>query len=192
MDSSMNHGTGFMPTCNSKDQVSIRKINLSDLHNLQTLGIKTFSETFDTTNIQSDMDDYFVKNFNLEKLEQELSNPGSDFYFAELDGEPIGYLKTNRGLAQTESLLEEALEIERIYVLRKHHGHKIGKNLFVKAIQVARKHTLERVWLGVWEKNTQALNFYQRLGFEKFDTHVFMLGVDAQTDWLMKLELNAN
>jgi ribosomal protein S18 acetylase RimI-like enzyme len=138
------------------------------------------------------MDDYFVKNFNLEKLEQELSNPDSDFYFAELGREPIGYLKTNSGLAQTESLLEEALEIERIYVLSKHQGQKIGKLLFDMAIQVARKHTLERVWLGVWEKNSQALNFYQRLGFEKFDTHVFMLGVDAQTDWLMKLELNAN
>lgn len=188
----MNHGTGFMPTCKSADRTSIRKIDLSDLHHLQTLGIKTFSETFDNTNNQSDMTDYFVKNFNLEKLKLELTNPESDFYFADLDGEPIGYLKINRGLAQSEGLLEDTLEIERIYVLRKHHGQKIGKLLFDKAINMARKHNLERVWLGVWEKNTQALSFYQRLGFEKFDTHVFMLGFDVQTDWLMKLELNAN
>ena len=188
----MNHGTGFMQTCNTKNQVSLRKIDLSELDNLQTLGIKTFSETFDTTNIQSDMTDYFEKNFNLEKLALELTNPNSDFYFAELHDKPIGYLKTNLGHAQTESLLENALEIERIYVLRKHHGQKIGKLLFDKAIDVAREHNVERVWLGVWEKNTQALSFYQRLGFEKFDTHVFMLGVDAQTDWLMKLELNTS
>ena len=185
----MSHGTGFMQTCNSADKTSICKIDPSDLNHLQTLGIKTFSETFDSTNNQSDMKDYFIENFSLEKLKQELANPESDFYFADLDGEPIGYLKINRGLAQTEGLLENALEIERIYVLRKHHGQKIGKLLFDKAIDVAREHNVERVWLGVWEKNTQALRFYQRLGFEKFDTHVFMLGDDAQTDWLMKLEL---
>ena len=188
----MNLGTGIMQTCNTKNQVSLRKIDLSELHNLQALGIKTFSETFDITNNQSDMSDYFVKSFNLEKLAQELANPESDFYFADLDGESIGYLKINRGLAQTESLLEDALEIERIYVLSKHHGQKVGKLLFDKAIDVALKHNLDSVWLGVWEKNTQALSFYQRLGFEKFDTHVFMLGVDAQTDWLMKLELNTS
>ena len=77
----MNLGTGFMQTCNSADKISICKIDLSDLNHLQTLGIKTFSETFDSTNNQSDMKDYFIENFSLEKLKQELANPESDFLF---------------------------------------------------------------------------------------------------------------
>ena len=45
------------------------------------------------------------------------------------------------------------------------------------------------VWLGVWEQNEQAKEFYNKWGFEKFGEHIFMLGDDAQTDWLMQKKL---
>ena len=170
-------------------EVSIRKIDISDVDLLQTLGIKTFSETFDSTNTNEDMDDYLASNFNPEKLEVELNDIESEFYFAELAGLAIGYLKVNTGKAQTEQLLESALEIERIYVLNQYHGKGVGKLLFDKALEIASANRHERVWLGVWENNLKALRFYEKLGFEKFDTHVFVVGVDEQIDWLMKLEL---
>jgi ribosomal protein S18 acetylase RimI-like enzyme len=47
----------------------------------------------------------------------------------------------------------------------------------------------QALWLGVWEKNERAINFYHRWGFEKFGEHDFILGDDVQTDWLMKKEL---
>ena len=42
------------------------------------------------------------------------------------------------------------------------------------------------VWLGVWEQNPRAIRFYEKNGFVPFDTHVFILGEDKQTDILMK------
>jgi ribosomal protein S18 acetylase RimI-like enzyme len=45
------------------------------------------------------------------------------------------------------------------------------------------------VWLGVWEQNHRALQFYKKNGFVPFDTHIFKLGNDEQTDIMMKLEL---
>ncbi|WP_242821425.1 GNAT family N-acetyltransferase [Candidatus Arthromitus sp. SFB-rat-Yit] len=43
--------------------------------------------------------------------------------------------------------------------------------------------------LGVWEHNIASIKFYENLGFEKFDVHIFKLGNDKQIDYLMKLIL---
>ena len=48
---------------------------------------------------------------------------------------------------------------------------------------------VEYIWLGVWEENHRAINFYTKNGFVAFDKHIFVLGEDAQTDIMMKLEL---
>jgi len=45
------------------------------------------------------------------------------------------------------------------------------------------------IWLGVWEKNQKAIDFYEKNGFVSFDKHIFVLGDDKQTDIMMKMEL---
>jgi ribosomal protein S18 acetylase RimI-like enzyme len=68
-------------------------------------------------------------------------------------------------------------------------GKGIGKALMLKCIEIAREKKSDVLWLGVWENNQRAIDFYTKWGFEKFSTHIFMLGDDPQTDWLMKKEL---
>jgi ribosomal protein S18 acetylase RimI-like enzyme len=53
----------------------------------------------------------------------------------------------------------------------------------------AKEHGHDRVWLGVWELNARAIAFYEKWGFEKFGEHVFMLGTDPQTDFMMRKKL---
>lgn len=78
------------------------------------------------------------------------------------------------------------MEIERIYVLQKYQGKKIGQILYEKAIQIAHDKQVKYVWLGVWEQNLRAINFYKKNDFIEFDKHIFKLGNDAQTDIMMK------
>jgi ribosomal protein S18 acetylase RimI-like enzyme len=47
----------------------------------------------------------------------------------------------------------------------------------------------EWIWLGVWEHNPKAQQFYRKHGYEKFSEHKFMVGQDEQTDWLMRKKL---
>jgi ribosomal protein S18 acetylase RimI-like enzyme len=58
-----------------------------------------------------------------------------------------------------------------------------------RCIEIAKEMHREIIWLGVWEHNQQAINFYTKWGFEKFGEHDFVLGNDVQTDWLMKKDL---
>ena len=57
------------------------------------------------------------------------------------------------------------------------------------AIDLAYENNLEYVWLGVWEHNYKAIEFYKKKGFEKFGEHVFVLWEDEQVDYLMKLKI---
>jgi ribosomal protein S18 acetylase RimI-like enzyme len=162
---------------------------LEDLATLQAIGRKTFVETFSTGNSEENMAAYLEEGFSKQKLEAELRNKNSKFYFALQGEEVIGYLKVNQGDAQTEKQDPNALEIERIYVLQQYHGKQVGLLLYEQALSIAKARKAPYMWLGVWEENPRAIRFYQKLGFVEFGEHIFQLGDEAQRDVLMKLYL---
>ena len=172
------------------DKIKIEQINHSHIAALQQIGRQTFSETFAESNSAENMAKYLEEAYAYEKLSAEVNDANSVFYFAMMEDKEIGYLKLNFGASQTELKDNDALEIERIYVLKEFHGKKIGQLLFDKAIEVAKAKQVAYVWLGVWENNKRALQFYTKNGFVEFDQHIFVLGDEAQTDIMMKLELN--
>lgn len=172
------------------EDINIRKVTHKDILQLQKIGRETFFETFSEVNTKENMTKYLEEVFSLEKLTSELENKDSEFYFAVLNENLIGYLKLNFGQSQTELKDEEALEIERIYVLKDFHGKKVGQLLYEKALSIAKEKKSDYVWLGVWEENPRAINFYKKNGFVEFDKHIFRLGNDEQTDIMMKLQLN--
>jgi len=171
------------------DKIKIEQINHSHIEALQQIGRQTFAETFAESNTAENMAKYLEEAYSHEKLSAELNNPNSFFYFAILDEKVIGYLKLNIGGSQTELKDNDALEIERIYVLKDFYGKKVGQMLFDKAITIAKEQNVAYVWLGVWEENKRALQFYTKNGFIEFDQHIFVLGDEVQTDIMMKLEL---
>lgn len=171
------------------EKIDIVRVTPDDIEQLRKIGRETFSETFSAGNTEENMRKYLDEGFSPEKLKAELTDENTEFYFAALDTHVIGYLKLNAGQSQTELKDEKALEIERIYVLKEFHGKNVGQILYEKAIQVARKHNADYVWLGVWEENPRAIQFYKKNGFVEFDKHIFKLGNDEQTDIMMKLQM---
>lgn len=171
------------------EEPGIRRVTSYDLTTLQEIGRKTFYETFSAVNTEENMSKYLDNRFSTDKLTDELNNPESEFYFAQTDNRVIGYLKINFGKAQTELQDNKGFEIERIYVLKEYQGKKVGQLLYDFALAIARKKKAGFIWLGVWEKNHRALNFYRKNGFTEFDRHIFVLGDSRQTDYMMKLEL---
>jgi len=169
--------------------IQIKEVDITDIINLKTIARNTFDETFSESNTEEDMNKYLDEAYSNERLTMELTNPDSHFYFAMYDNVLAGYLKLNKGQAQTELKDSAALEIERIYVLKQFQGAKIGQALYAKAIEFAKTVNVKYIWLGVWEENVKAIGFYTKNGFVEFDKHLFKLGTDVQTDIMMKLEL---
>ena len=171
------------------NSIAIKKIGLEQLVPLQDIGRKTFYDTFFESDSEESMKAYLDTSFSTEKLTAELENPNSEFYFATQNEIVIGYLKVNFGSAQTELQDANAVEIERIYVLQEYHGKQVGQLLFEKAMAIAKNNHCNYIWLGVWEENHRALQFYTKNGFVAFDKHIFVLGEEEQTDIMMKLKL---
>ncbi len=169
--------------------VFIKKADIETLDLLQAIAKETFYETFSAENSAENMQSYLEEKFSIQQLNLELNNPYSSFYIAYFHDLTIGYLKINEADAQTEKQVGASLEIERIYVLKAFQGQKIGQLLYEKALEIAKEKQVEYVWLGVWEENKRAIQFYQKHGFEIFDHHIFVLGEDQQTDLLMKKTL---
>ncbi len=169
------------------NNLQIKIVEPSDVNELLTLSYQTFYDAFFIPfNSAEDFEAYTSVAFNVDKLLSEINNPDSVFYFALIDDEKVGYIKLNYSSAQTELQDENAVEIERIYILQTHQGKKIGNQLLdfvtAKAIEVK----LHYIWLGVWEHNIDAQRFYERAGFVKFGSHDFWVGNNKQTDFLMK------
>lgn len=172
-----------------KMTATIRKLTLNDASELLNFSKATFYEFFTHLNTAEDMDSYSASAFTTAKMQDELLNPGAAFYFAMLGGEAAGYLKVNIGEAQNEFQTEPGIEVERIYVTGRYHGTGIGSQLLRFAIETGIQTGKEFIWLGVWEKNQKAIDFYRRHDFEVIGQHDFMLGSDRQTDLLMRRSL---
>ena len=165
--------------------INIHKCTLEDSRKLQEISYETFNETFKHQNSAENMNAYLEKAFNLTQLEKELSNISSQFFFIYFNNEVAGYIKINTHDAQTEEMGDESLEIERIYVKNEFQNHGLGKDLLNKALEIAMERNNKKIWLGVWEKNENAIAFYQKMGFVQTGTHSFYMGDEEQIDFIM-------
>ena len=165
--------------------INIKKCTLEDSRKLQEISYETFNETFKDQNSPENMNAYLERAFNLKQLEKELSNISSQFFFVYFNNEVAGYLKVNINDAQSEEMGNESLEIERIYIKNKFQKHGLGKYLLNKAMEIAMERNKKKIWLGVWEKNENAIAFYKKMGFVQTVAHSFYMGDDEQMDFIL-------
>lgn len=161
----------------------------NDVFLLSELGRATFRSTFAPYNTPENMEAYLAENLSEEKLAEEMLDPDSTFLIAELSGKPTGYAKLRIGPADPSVTGAKPIELMRLYVLSESIGHGIGARLMRECIDVATRRGYETLWLGVWEQNYRALAFYRKWGYEKVGSHIFQLGSDAQTDWILQKSL---
>ena len=170
-------------------QISIHLAALPDAPILASLGETTFCETFAHLNTESDIEKYVSENFSVEQVLKELEDINNKFFLARWNDQPIGYMKLRLGEHPDQPINTKSIELERIYVLKDFLGKKVGAALLEYAINVGRNLSFQTMWLGVWEHNERAINFYRRWGFTPYGSHMFVLGTDPQTDILLKKDL---
>ena len=169
--------------------LDIRIAAARDAARVAALARDTFIATFEDNNTPEDMARYIEQAFAVETIQSELSDPASTFVWAEENGIPAGYAKLYRGNADECVTGPQAVELERIYADPKLIGAGVGKTLLNTCIKLARAEGFQTLWLGVWEHNERAIEFYYRQGFIDVGEHPFTLGTDVQTDRIMQLDL---
>lgn len=166
----------------------VRVADSNDAALLAKLGSETFYETFRPYNTEQDMQLYIKKAYTEEQIASNLMNPAVHYAILMADDVAIGYVKLLLD-ANNPKLEGKQIELEKIYVLKDKIGSGAGKQLMDYAINYSIEHGFNVLFLGVWEENKRAVNFYKTAGFEVFDTRTFQLGETICDDFLMKLEL---
>ncbi len=166
--------------------ISIRSAGPDDRELIADMSRQTFYETFAAHNSKENMDKFMMEQFSADLLMQEVGAEGNIFLLAYDGDEPAGYVRLRENNNPPELENANAIEIARIYATASSIGKGVGKALMQACISTGLAKKKEVLWLGVWEHNQRAIDFYMKWGFEKFATHLFLLGDDPQTDWLMR------
>ena len=172
----------------------VQPATIADAERLSEFGAATFRETFERDNSPEDMARYLAEAFTPERQAAEITDPAGTVLLAERGGtsgvvELVGYVHLVSGTAPAAVQGPSPLELKRLYVARAWHGQGIAHALMDAALDAARARGALTLWLGVWERNPRAVAFYSKYGFTRVGEHTFMLGDDAQTDWVLARSL---
>jgi diamine N-acetyltransferase len=177
------------------EPMKIKKVTEKELPALVELARSTFIAAFEQDNDPVDFAVYINDFFTLDVFKKELNTEGSVFYLAYDEKSLIGYFKLNHGKIPHDAInaipefdvqkSSKLTELERFYLIPETHGKGFAMQMMQQAEVLTAKKKSTYLWLGVWEHNLKACKFYEKAGFTKFAEHLFMIGTDAQTDWLM-------
>ena len=168
----------------------IREATVADAKLIADISHQTFYESFAAYNRKEDMDKFLNQQFTKGKLIMEVGARENTFLLAYHGNDIAGYVKIRDERVPLSLGNVSALEVARIYAVSNQIGKGVGSLLMQACIDIAGQRKKEWLWLGVWEKNQRAIDFYTKWGFEKFDETDFLLGDDIQRDWLMKKRIS--
>jgi ribosomal protein S18 acetylase RimI-like enzyme len=164
----------------------IRIASNIDAELIADISRQTFYETFASHNTQENMDIFMTKQFSKQQLIKEVGSAGNIFLLAYEENEVAGYVRLKETTTKQDLNEMASIEICRLYAITKKIGKGIGSFLMQQSLDLAKKMNKKKIWLGVWEKNYRAIDFYKKWGFEIFSEQDFILGNDIQKDWLMQ------
>ena len=165
------------------EEITMRKIITADVPVLSTMAKQTFFDTFTGTCTDEDMAGFLEHFYNEGALQKEIDE-GIEYFFAERNQEPVGYLSfRDESPSFPEIKGSSAIEIKRFYVNKEHHGKGVAHAMMHFFLDHAKAQGYDVAFLGVWEFNFRAQKFYHKYGFISTEhRHDFPIGDTPQTD----------
>ncbi len=165
--------------------MQIRKAIIDDQVALRAFCEYTFRHQYSPHNTPEDMDDYCSQYFSQQAITHEIKEESILHFIAHENDRIVGYCKLALNLQPQLFTKPHPLQVARIYVHPEKKAKGIGKVLMHEIEKFCKDNAYQYLWLGVWQKNEDAIAFYSKMGFVIFGTEEFVLGKDVQQDWLM-------
>lgn len=171
------------------NELKIRKAELADVNLISALGITTCYEAYFELDPSHDLADYCINFFSLEQVTNELNDKNSTYLIAEYQGNAVGFVKLREGKKVDCLQDENAIEVQRIYLLEKVKGKGFGKLLIEKSIEIGREKGYEMLWLGVWDQNVEAQKFYEKIGMKNVGLTDFSDGKNKFINFVFAIDI---
>ncbi|BBE35907.1 GNAT family N-acetyltransferase [Sphingosinicella microcystinivorans] len=166
--------------------IVFRTPTAADLPALCELGRQTFIETFGHLYAKHDLDHFLVTVFGPEGMPVEFADPAYAFRIAEADGRMVAYCKVGPPYLPVDDDGRTKCELRQLYILKAWHGRGIAQPMMAWALEWANMGGWQDMYLTVWSENYRAQKVYENYGFEKVGDHRFMVGEQADHDFIYR------
>lgn len=149
---------------------TIKKATTNDIQLINEMAQIVFPATYREILSKEQLDYMMDWMYSPKNLRKQMEEEGHIYYIAYKDGEAAGYVSI-----QPEG--EHLFHLQKIYVLPRFQGCRLGKALFEQAVKA-----IKEIHPGPCEmhlnvnRNNKALQFYQHLGMEKVAEGDFHIG----------------
>lgn len=167
----------------------LRRAAASDVKLLAQLARDTFCETFTHYTPQA-LAAFLEEDYCEKVIAGYLSDPGCEVWVAEMNGALVAYGKWGSCKLPLASHPERIVELHRLYVQKPHHGRRLGAQFMQQFFAFAGAKKAQAAYLGVWERNVKAQQFYARYGFEKVGEYNYKpVGKVVDREWILEKKL---
>ncbi len=170
-------------------RANIRPANADDITILAALGTATCYEAYFELDPSADLADYCARVYSVENVRAEFEDANSTYLIAEVNDRAVGFAKLRENNFVECMSGKYAIELHRIYLLERMKGSGIGRQLFDRCCEIGREKGYDSLWLGVWEQNTAAQKFYERIGMTNVGTTDFSDGKNVFLNFVYAIEL---
>lgn len=108
-----------------------------------------------------------IKKLVSKETEDDLNNPKTTIFLAELDSEVVGYISINLLDKSEYTHGGNRAVIDDLFVLRKYRKKGIGRALFKKARGHLKDKKVENISISVSSNNIPAIKAYEKFGFKE-------------------------
>jgi len=165
----------------------IREAVPQDAKALSALGRETFTLEFGYLYTAQNLAGFLDTTYTPDLLQREIAAPDTRMTVAEQGGRLVGYAASGPCKLPVPDMPPQAYELRRIYLIPEAKGQRLGSALLADALRFFRDRNASAVYVGVWSENVRAQAFYRKAGFEKVGEYHFMVGTQADDEWIMRL-----
>lgn len=148
-----------------KSLLKIEACSSADINMISEVAIRAYRD-FYLYLWEDDGSWYINRSFMPHQIQKEIVDINTAYFSLKSGGEVVGFMKLNidRPLKGHEEW--NALELERIYLLKAASGIGIGRQAVEFCFDFARKRKKEIIWLKSMD-SSEAIYFYKKMGFEE-------------------------
>lgn len=144
----------------------IKKAGADNLDELREIGIRSYLPHYKHLWKPGGIEWYMNRCFGKEFLEKEVSDPNVEYYFVKNDAENVGIIKLVLLKVLPGSEIENALYLEKIYLIKEWTGKGLGGKLIEFITNRARKLKRDFVWLMAMDSAAKPIEAYKKAGFK--------------------------
>jgi diamine N-acetyltransferase len=161
---------------------TIRHAIPEDATLLAFFAAQSFSDTYREISDAQEIADYVDEHFQPKVMAGVIADPACTVLLAWVGEQLAGYAIVKAEPAPACVTGPAPLKLWRIYLGAGFIGQGVGAQLMLAVHEQARRRGAQTLWLGVYDRNVRAVEFYERFGFAKVGGQKFEFGGQIYVD----------